>query len=102
MRETVVAGSSYMFSRSEATGTALASDIARTCSNDVVERRGAVAAAEGEGEARARRGQRTEAERLEHARRAGVPWVGEQEGLAGVQCAEGLGPLDLSHAAKRT
>ena len=59
----------------------------------LVERDLAVAAPERERERRARRRERLEPEPLEHARRAGVPRVGDHERLALVQRAEALAAL---------
>src|SRR4051812_28243375 len=62
---------------------------------NVVERRPTVGTPDRVREARARRCERAEAESLEHARGAGVPWVRDDERLAPVKRAERLGPFEL-------
>jgi hypothetical protein len=71
---------------------------------NLVERDPAVAPAEREREPRARGRQRRKAQRLEHARRAGVPGVRDHERLALVQRAERLRlqPLSLLDGHRRT
>jgi hypothetical protein len=61
---------------------------ARDVLGDLVERRAAIPATEREGEARARRGEGLEPERLEDAPGADVPRVGDDERVALVEGAE--------------
>jgi hypothetical protein len=60
----------------------------RDMGGNLVDRRLAVEATEREGEAGARRRERAKAERLEHARRAGVPRVRDHERLARMERGE--------------
>ena len=63
--------------------------------HDLVERHVPVQAPEREGKAGARRRQRIEAERFEHARRSRVPRIRDHEGSAGVERLKTGRPLFL-------
>jgi hypothetical protein len=60
----------------------------RDMGRNLVDRHAPVEATKREGEAGARRRERAKAERLEHARRAGVPRVGDDERLARMEGGE--------------